>query len=83
MEYLLLLPIRFVFSGRQIANGRMDAFVLIDEFDEATDLCIGVGKVFIVREIDLESTLHCRVCPVSGSTPFPPTPLLNDASECE
>ena len=48
----LLPPVRLVLRWRQVAQGGVEALVLIDLIEEATEVLIGLVKVGIVMERD-------------------------------
>ena len=50
---LLLFPVGFKFSWRQITECGVDALMLIDLLDELANLCVCVGETMIIRQVHL------------------------------
>ena len=50
---LLLFPVCFEFGWRQIAERRVDPFVLIHVLDELADLGVCVGEIMVIRQVHL------------------------------
>src|SRR4029077_2118774 len=49
----LTTPLVFELPGRQVAQGRVDTFAVVDIVEETSDLPVGVGEVVVVGQVHL------------------------------